>query len=163
MAQVADHLSVSALEEKDRSCTDVTAARHVQAIWLLAKGHNIAEVSATVLYARRWVERLLARDKAEGLDALGDLRRRNGTRPSVLKPELLDKLKARLCAPPPDGGLWTRSKVAAWMAGELGRRTRACRGLTPPWLGGAEGDRRVGAEAPPAPSCLGHAGGARGV
>ena len=41
-------------------------------------------------------------------------------RPSVLKPELLDKLKARLRAPPPDGGLWTSSKVAAWMAGELG-------------------------------------------
>ena len=48
MAQVADHLSVSALEEKDRSCTDVTAARPVQAIWLLAKGHAIAAVSATV-------------------------------------------------------------------------------------------------------------------
>ena len=120
MAQVADHLSVSALEEKYRSCTDVTAARHVQAIWLLAKGHHIAEVAATVSYARRWVERLLARYNAEGLDALGDLRRRNGTRPSVLKPELLDKLKARLRAPPPDGGLWTSSKVAAWMAGELG-------------------------------------------
>jgi transposase len=119
MAHVADHLSVSALEEKDRSCPDVTAARHVQAIWLLAKGHDIAEVSATVSYARRWVERLLARYNAEGLDALGDLRRRNGTRPSVLKPELLDKLKARLRAPP-DGGLWTSSKGAAWMAGELG-------------------------------------------
>ena len=48
MAQVADHLSVSALEEKSRSCTDVTAARPVQAIWLLAKGHAIAAVSATV-------------------------------------------------------------------------------------------------------------------
>ena len=120
MAHVADHLSVSALEQQYRSCTDVTAARHVQTIWLLAKGHAIAEVSATVSYARRWVERLLARYNAEGLDALGDLRRRNGTRPSVLKPELLDKLKARLRAPPPDGGLWTSSKVAAWMAGELG-------------------------------------------
>src|SRR5690349_23627925 len=42
-------------------------------------------------------------------------------RPSVLKPELLDKLKARLRAPPPDGGLWTGPKVAAWMAGERGR------------------------------------------
>jgi transposase len=120
MAHVADHLSVSALEEKYRSCTDVTAARHVQAIWLLAKGHHIAEVAATVSYARRWVERLLARYNAEGLEALGDLRRWNGMRPSVLKPEVLDKLKARLRAPPSDGGLWTSSKVAAWMAGELG-------------------------------------------
>ena len=58
MAHVADHLSVSALEQQYRSCTDVIAARHLQAIWLLAKGHDIAEVSATVSYARRWVERL---------------------------------------------------------------------------------------------------------
>jgi transposase len=120
MAHVVDHLSVSALEEKYRSCTDVTAARHVQAIWLLAKGRDIAEVAATVSYAQRWVERLLARYNAQGPQALGDLRRRNGTSPSVLRPDLLDKLKARLLEPPPDGGLWTSPKVAAWMASELG-------------------------------------------
>ena len=56
MAQVADHLSVLALEQQYRSCTDVTAARHLQTIWLLAKGHEIAEVAATVSFARRWVE-----------------------------------------------------------------------------------------------------------
>src|ERR671938_236161 len=120
MAHVADHVSVSALKQRYRSCTEVTAARHLQAIWLLAKGHQIAEVAAMVSYARRWVERLLARYHAEGLEALGDLRRRNGTSPSVLKPDLLDKLKDRLREPPPDGGLWTSPKVAAWMACELG-------------------------------------------
>jgi transposase len=120
MAHVADHLSVSALEQQYRSCTDVTATRHVQTIWLLAKGHTIAEVSATASFARRWVERLLARYNAQGPQALGDLRRRNGTSPSVLRPELLDKLKDRLREPPPDGGLWTSPKVAAWMACELG-------------------------------------------
>ncbi len=120
MAHVADHLSVSALEQQYRSCPDVTAARHLQAIWLLAKGHHIAEVAATVSFARRWVERLLARYNAGGPQALGDLRRRNGASPSVLKPDLLEKLKARLLNPPPDGGLWTSPKVAAWMAGERG-------------------------------------------
>ena len=120
MAHVADHLSVSALEQQYRSCTDVTAARHLQTIWLLAKGHTIAEVSAAVSFARRWVERLLARYNAEGPQALGDLRRRNGTSPSVLRPDLLDKLKDRLREPPPDGGLWTGPKVARWMASELG-------------------------------------------
>ena len=120
MAHVADHLSVSALEQQYRSCTDVTAARHFQTIWLLAKGHEVAEVSATVSFARRWVERLLARYNAHGPQALGDLRRRNGTSPSVLRPDLLEKLKARLLEPPPDSGLWTSPKVAAWMAGELG-------------------------------------------
>ena len=48
MAPVADHLSVSALEQPYRFCTDVIAARHVQTIWLLAKGHEIAVVSAPV-------------------------------------------------------------------------------------------------------------------
>src|SRR3954453_20581012 len=120
MAHVADHLSVSALEQQYRSCTDVTAARRFQTIWLLAKGHEIAAVSAMVSFARRWVERLLARYNAGGPQALGDLRRRNGASSSVLKPDLLEKLKARLLNPPPDGGLWTSPKVAAWMAGELG-------------------------------------------
>jgi hypothetical protein len=118
MAHVADHLSVSALEQQYRSCTDVTAARHCQTIWLLAKGHDIAEVSATVSFARRWVERLLARYNAQGPQALGDLRRRNGTSPSVLKPDLLDKLKDRLREPPPDGGLWTSPKIL-WGDGRL--------------------------------------------
>src|SRR5215212_3710611 len=62
----------------------------------------------------------LARYNAHGPQALGDLRRRNGTSPSVLRPDLLDKLKARVRESPPDGGLWTGPKVAAWMAGELG-------------------------------------------
>ena len=155
MAHVADHLSVSALEQQYRSCTDATAARHVETIWLLAKGHHIAEVAATVSYARRWVERLLARYNAEGPQALGDLRCRNGRSPSVLKPVLLDKLKVRLREPPSDGGLWTSPKVAAWMASELGlTRVAPQRG----W----EALKAIGwsvAEAAPAPSCLGHAGG----
>src|SRR3982751_1555207 len=133
MAHVADHLSVSALEQQDRSCTDVTAARHLQTIWLLGKGHESAEVAATVSYAQRWVERLLARYNAQGPRALGDLRRRNGTSPSVLSGGL-------------DGG-----------------RTRACCGVAPTWLGGAQGDQLVGAEAPPPPSGRGHARGAGGV
>src|SRR3954464_11163635 len=70
MAHVADHLSVSALEQQYRLCTDVTAARHLQTIWLLAKGHEIAEVAATVSCAQRWVERLLARSIAQGPRAL---------------------------------------------------------------------------------------------
>ena len=120
MAHVADHLSVSALEQHYRACKDATAARHFHTIWLLAKGHQINEVAATVSFAPRWVERLLARYNAHGPQVLGDLRRQNGASPSVLKPDLLTKLEDRLRAPPADGGLWTSAKVAAWMASELG-------------------------------------------
>src|SRR3954467_9196189 len=57
---------------------------------------------------------LLARYNAHGPEALGDLRRRNGSAPSVLRPELLARLPERLATPPSDGGLWTGPKVARW-------------------------------------------------
>ena len=48
MTHVADPVSVSALEQQYRSCPDVTAARHLQPIWLLARpphrrglGHSV--------------------------------------------------------------------------------------------------------------------------
>src|SRR3954468_19476895 len=128
MAHVADHLSVSALEQQYRSCKDVTAARHCQTIWLLANGHDLAQVSATVSFARRWVERLRARYNAHGPQALGDLRRRNGTSPSILRPDLLEKLKVRLLEPPPDGGLWTSRKWRPGWRANSGSR-RSCRNL----------------------------------
>ena len=120
MAHVVTHLSLGALEERVRAAPDVRSARHFQAIWLLAKGHQIADVASVTAFGVRWIEKLLARYNAEGPDALGDLRRRNGTSPTILTQEVVDKLQDRLREPPPDRGLWTSRKVAAWMAGELG-------------------------------------------
>src|SRR3954467_8746124 len=120
MARVAGHLSVEDLEAGFRSARDPTAARHFQVIWLLARGHTIADVAAVTSFVPRWIEQLLARYNAHGPEALGDLRRRNGGVPRVLRPALLERLRARLEAPPPDGGLWSSRKVAAWVAGELG-------------------------------------------
>ena len=120
MAEVAGHLSVAELGERFRAAADARSARHVQAIRLLAKGHAAAEVAATTAFGVRWVEKLRARYNAEGPEALGDLRRRNGRGRTVLTPALLDGLRLRLAEPPLDGGLWTSRKVAAWMAEELG-------------------------------------------
>src|SRR6186997_3127934 len=83
-------------------------------------GLDSCAVAKRVGFVPRWIEQLLARYNAKGPDALGDLRRRNGGVPSVLHPALLERLRARLEAPPPDGGLWSSREVAAWMAGELG-------------------------------------------
>src|SRR4051794_34257785 len=101
------HLSVEDLEARLRSAQDPTATRHVQVIWLLARGHTIADVAAVTSFVPRWIEQLLARYNAHGPEALGDLRRRNGSAPSVLRPELLARLPERLATPPSDGGLWT--------------------------------------------------------
>src|SRR3954465_9438706 len=174
MARVADHLSVDDLEARLRSAPDPTATRHFQVIWLLARGHTIADVAAVTSFVPRWIEQLLARYNAHGPEALGDLRRRNGSAPSVLRPELLARLPGRLArAPPGVLGAVARGAGAAavrrWpvdrpQGGALdGRRTRACCGLAPTRLGGAQGDQLVGAEAPPPPSGRGHAGGVRDI
>ncbi|WP_036262960.1 helix-turn-helix domain-containing protein [Methylocapsa aurea] len=85
MATVNEHLSLDDLQERHVSCTDVAAARHFQAIWLLARGHTISQVSATTAFGERWIEQLLARCNAEGPDALGDLspQRRIGDDPEA--------------------------------------------------------------------------------
>src|SRR5687768_15738979 len=120
MARVAEHLSIAELEERFRTAKDPILARHVQVIWLLAQGHTSAEVSTVTSFVPRWIEPLRARSKAEGFAALGDLRRHKGRAPSLLKPDLLERLRVRLADPPPDGGLWTSGTVAGWMAGALG-------------------------------------------
>jgi transposase len=125
MATVCEHLSVEELEARYVGCHDATASRHFQVIWLLARGHTISQVSETTAYGERWIEQLLARYNAEGPEALGDLRRRNGASATILKPGLLAKLRDRLREPPPDGGLWSSRKVADWMAGELGLKSVA--------------------------------------
>ena len=125
MARVEAHLSVSELEQHYRAAKEATAARHYQAIWLLAKGHTVPEVSDLTSFGTRWLEQLLSRYNARGPTSLGDGRRHNGREPSILKPEVLAGLKQRLETAPPDGGLWSGRKVAVWMAGELGLETVA--------------------------------------
>jgi hypothetical protein len=78
MARIVEHLSVEELEARYRAARGVTAARHLQAIWLLAQGRTFLEVAEVLAFAPRWVEELAARHNALGPTALGDRRRRNG-------------------------------------------------------------------------------------
>ena len=55
-----------------------------------------------------------------GPSSLGDRRRGNGAKPTILTPAVLDKLRERLKTPPEDGGVWTAKKVAVVLAAELG-------------------------------------------
>ena len=120
MATVCDHLSVEVLEERYVGCQDATASRHFQVILAFgARPHRFASFGNDSIW-RGWIEQLLARYNAEGAESLGDLRRRNGASATILRPDLLAKLRDRLRKPPPDGGLWSSRKVAAWMADELG-------------------------------------------
>ena len=120
MAKVAEHLSLAELQAGYRTSGDARLARHYQVIWLLAQGRSCAEVAQLTSLARRWVEQLLGRYNRFGPSSLGDRRRDNGTRATVLTPAVLDVLRERLTSPPEDGGVWTSKKVAAVIAAELG-------------------------------------------
>ncbi len=158
MATIVAQLCVEALREQYVSSSSPREARHFQTIWLLAKGHNVGEVVEMTSFGRRWVEQLAARYNAEGPESLGDLRRRHGSAATVLKPDILEKLRLRLKEPPDDGGLWASGEAAAFLA-----RTEAGKGRGPTWLGGAEGLRHVDPDAAPEEPSVGFARRSGGV
>jgi transposase len=120
MALVADHLSVAELQAGYRGSKEATLARHCQVIWLLAQGRTVAETARLTGFVPRWVEELLVRYNRFGPSSLGDRRRGNGARPTILTPSVLAMLRERLKRPPDDRGVWTAKKVAAVIAAELG-------------------------------------------
>src|ERR687893_283843 len=121
MARILGHLSPGELEARYRAARDATEARHHQAIWLLAQGRTVLEVSEVLAFVPRWVTQLAARYNASGPEALGDRRRRNGRAASLLTEAVLAALAKRVRRPPEDGGVWSGPKVAAWMARRLGQ------------------------------------------
>lgn len=120
MARVAGHLRVEELQAGYRGSGDATLARHYQVIWLLAQGRTVTETARLTSFVPRWIEQLVVRYNTFGPSSLGDRRRGNGAKATLLTPEVLDTLRERVKTPPDDGGVWTSRKVAAVMAAELG-------------------------------------------
>jgi len=108
---------------------DAVRRSHLQVIWLLLDGTEAPEVSRVTGFSGRWIEKLIHRWNGDGLAGLGDRRRNNRGKPPVLDAAGLAALAAVLEGAPPDGGLWSGRKVAAWMSARLGRPVDAKLGL----------------------------------
>lgn len=119
--QLEGYLGAEALRERYRGADHPVARSHFHIIWLLASGSSVAECAAASGYSIRWIEILAQRYNAGGPDSLGDRRRANKGAKPLLTAEQLASLAEAVASPPPDGGLWTGPKVAAWIARETGR------------------------------------------
>ena len=108
---------------------DAVRRSHLQVMWLLLDGLVPAEVSRVTGFGVRWIEKLIQRWNADGLAGLGDRRRGNAGREPVLDAAARAPLAALLEGAPPDGGLWSGRKAAAWMSERLGRPVDAKLGI----------------------------------
>lgn len=122
------HDSPDELEHRYRASRDPVARSHWHILWLVAQGHHVPAVAALTGYTENWVRTIIHRYNAEGAAGVGDRRHANPGQPPLLSPADRAALRVALVTPPPDGGLWTGRKVAAWMALRLGRPVGEVRG-----------------------------------
>lgn len=122
------HLPVDELERRYRTAPDPIARGHWQTVWLLARGQPTATVADVTSYSVNWVREIARRYREDGPEGLGDRRHTNPGAAPLLDAGQQAALRAALAAPPPDGGLWTSRKVAAWIGAQLGRPVAEVRG-----------------------------------
>jgi transposase len=125
---IQTHLTLHELETRYRKAKDPVLRSHWQAIWLLAQGRASAQVAAITGYTINWVRTVARRYNHLGPAALEDRRHRNPGAAGLLLAAQRAALIAALEQPPPDGGVWTGPKAAAWMAATLGHRVHPQRG-----------------------------------
>ena len=118
--RIASDVDASVIRDRYRSCDDSVKRTHLQAIWLVASGRSMVDVSAVTGLCPRWLRELVNRFNRDGPDGLGDRRRGNAGAKPLLSGELEAGFRTALTGPPPGGGFWTGPKAAHWMARRLG-------------------------------------------
>jgi transposase len=114
---VASHLTPAEIDRRYRTCRDAAEKPRWHLLWLVSRPDNPLSATAAarlVGLTPSWGRTLLKRYNAGGPDALTDGRRGNGAAPK-LTPGQQAELLAALRQPPPDGGLRSGPKVAAWV------------------------------------------------
>ena len=115
------HLPPADLEHRYRQSRDPVERSHWHMIWLVSQGHSGAAVARLTGYSATWVLTIIQRYNERGPAGLADQRHRAPGHPPLVSPLVREELRTRLATPPPDGGLWTSPKVAAWLTERVGR------------------------------------------
>ncbi len=126
-----ERLSAKQLKDRYRSARDPVLRAHLHIVWQLSLGKPLREVAELAGYSTKWVKEIYRRYEEQGVEGLGD---RRHTNPGAAERALLSERQQRelqqaLLEPPPEGGMWSSSKVAGWIERRTGRaNVRAQRG-----------------------------------
>ena len=126
--KLARHLSLAELQARHDGAADRGMAARWRALVWLAWGATGVRAAGVSGYSAKWVGQLVRRYNAGGPAAVADKRHQNRGATPLLTAEQCARLTTALEGPAPDGGLWSGSKVAAWMSAELGRPVPPQRG-----------------------------------
>lgn len=116
------HLSPDEIRRRYLACQHPGERTRWHALWLLAEdwpARSAEQVAALVGRTSVFVRNVLKRFNAGGPEALADGRKGNGRAPALSAAQQAELLAA-LQADPPDGGLWSGPKVAAWAKQRFG-------------------------------------------
>ena len=116
------HLSTQELYDRYRACRKPNEKARWRALYLISRGTLAAEAARRVGRTSGWVTQLTGRYNERGAGAVTDRQgeAKPGPRPRV-SGRLALELDAALRSAPPDGGLWTAPKVAAWVEQRTGQ------------------------------------------
>src|SRR5215469_13604770 len=125
---VQTELTTEELHTRYRSAPHPVERTHWHILWLLKEGHTPYEIASLLGYTARWVCTIVQRWNQAGEPGIRERRLTLPGAPPLLTSEQQQELDHVLDQPPPDGGLWSGPKVAAWMAQRLGRPVDPRRG-----------------------------------
>jgi len=114
---IAPHLAHDEIARRYRACRDGLEKTHWQALRLLTRPDSPpspARAAEVIGLSAGWVRALVKRWNDGGPAGLADRRALTNGGQSKLTPERRSELLSGLGQPPPDGGLWTGPKVAAY-------------------------------------------------
>lgn len=120
------HLTVEELYQRYRKCQQAREKLRWRALYLIAQGGIANRVAKRVGRSSGWITNLARRYNKLGAAGVAD---QHGAVKGGVKPTLNTKqalaLHTALRGPAPDGGLWTSTKVAAWIKRKTGQAVHA--------------------------------------
>src|SRR4028118_1904741 len=117
------HLTLEELKHRYRQAQDTTEARRWHILQLVAQQWTIKQAALIVGLNYDYAKEIVRRYNSEGPIAMKNRTKDRQPPPSksLLTLEQQQELKQVLQGPAPDGGSWSGTKVAQWIAKKTGR------------------------------------------